>query len=360
MSSTRDSVSLSSLSSGSMQSKENVGRRLEEGSVSPMAVVGRIPMETITEVREDPPENHVIARDVDRGIVSLERVAARRLCYGGAPPIKRSAYLTTSEQLGILAGFLCSLSIVVSATVSPFIFILLRHEAPTTDNMAILVKEGGRSHFLNADGSTKYPFSWTGHMAQVGKKNLTKFQALRKEKAVKAKAVGNTEVPNLQESLVEVHVHNGTKRKAELPARPSRGKDVKKMRVALLGQGSSSGAKGPKVGLIELSETTVRKDIEINMTETLINSIDSMESDPLVRTMVEFSNKALILSRRVGSMYRREMKEGNREKLEDLQGKVDKFAEEKAAWEKEREEWKEEKKEVGDLKGSLFGFRDEA
>jgi len=74
-------------------------------------------------------------------------------------------------------------------------------------------------------------------MAQDGKKNLTLFQALRKEKAVKAKAAGNTEVLNLQESFVEVHVHGGTKRKAELPARPGKDKDVKKVRAALLGQG---------------------------------------------------------------------------------------------------------------------------
>ena len=90
-------------------------------------------------------------------------------------------------------------------------------------------------------------------------------------------------------------MHGGTKRKAELPASPGRGKDVKKVRAALLGSGSSSGAKGPKARLIELPETTVRKDIEINMSETLINSIDSMESNHLVRTMVEFSSKALIL-----------------------------------------------------------------
>ena len=25
----------------------------------------------------------------------------------------------------------------------------------------MVVKEGGRSYFLNADGSTKFPFSWT-------------------------------------------------------------------------------------------------------------------------------------------------------------------------------------------------------
>ena len=156
-------------------------------------------------------------------------------------------------------------------------------------------------------------------MAQAGKKNLTLFQTMRKEKAVKAKAIGKTEVPNLQESLVEVHVHGGTKRKAELPARPGKGEDVKKVRASLLGQGSLSGAKGPEAGLIELPKTAVRKDITINLQKIVINSIDNMESDHLVRTMVEFGSKALILSRRVGSLYRREVKEGNREKVEELQ-----------------------------------------
>ena len=66
------------------------------------------------------------------------------------------------------------------------------------------------------------------HIAQLGKKNLTLFQTLRKEKATRATTVKSTEVPNLQESLVEVHVHRGTKRKAELPARYGEGKDVKK------------------------------------------------------------------------------------------------------------------------------------
>ena len=83
------------------------------------------------------------------------------------------------------------------------------------------------------------------------------------------------------------------------------------MRAAFLGQGSSSGVKGLEAGLIELSKMSVRKDIEITMPETLINSIDSMEPDHLVRTMVEFSSNALILGRRVGSLYRRELKEGN-------------------------------------------------
>ncbi|QCD93514.1 hypothetical protein DEO72_LG5g1589 [Vigna unguiculata] len=136
----------------------------------------------------------------------------------------------------------------------------------------------------------------------------------------------------------------------ELPARPSKGKDVKKVRAALLGPGSSSGTKGPESGLIELPETSIKKDIDINLLETIINSIDSMEPDHLVRTMVEFGSKALILSHRVGSLYRRDVKEGNREKMEELQGKVDKFAKERAAWKKEKESWEEEKKRLGTWK----------
>ncbi|QCE03161.1 hypothetical protein DEO72_LG8g1183 [Vigna unguiculata] len=71
---------------------------------------------------------------------------------------------------------------------------------------------------------------------------------LRKEKAARARDVGSTEVPNLQESLVEVHVHGGTKRKAELSAMPSKGKDVKKVRVALLGPRASASGGGPEAG----------------------------------------------------------------------------------------------------------------
>jgi len=56
MSSTSDSVSLSSSSSGSIWSREDIGRRPKEGSVSSAVGVGRIPMETITKVREDPLE----------------------------------------------------------------------------------------------------------------------------------------------------------------------------------------------------------------------------------------------------------------------------------------------------------------
>jgi len=153
---------------------------------------------------------------------------------------------------------------------------------------------------------------------------LALFQSLRKEMAAKAKAAGKTDVPNLQESVLEVHIHGGTKRKAELLPRHNKGKDVKRVRAALLGTGSTSGVelasgeKGPESGLIELSEISVRKDITINLSDTIVNSIDSMDADHIVRTMVEFGSKALIFSRRVRSLYRREVKEGGWEKVEEL------------------------------------------
>ncbi|QCE10253.1 hypothetical protein DEO72_LG10g1481 [Vigna unguiculata] len=195
----------------------------------------------------------------------------------------------------------------------------------------VVVKEGGEAYFLNADGSAKFSFSWTNNPSRYKDMGMDELSAGDKEVVetllkfvdklpteglvrvynsvhpiidIEGKAVGKTDVPNLQESMVEVHVHGGTKRKAELPPRPGKGKDVKKVRAALLGTGSASGAgsasgeKGPESGLIELPEISVRKDISITLPDTIVNSIDNMDAEHIVRTMVEFGSKALVLSRR--------------------------------------------------------------
>ncbi|QCE04912.1 hypothetical protein DEO72_LG8g2953 [Vigna unguiculata] len=365
MSSSSDIMSLSSSSSGSVESSRGVGRRVEEESNSSVAVVGRISMETVTEVREDPLEEitesncptkagydwvaadvrnqsslfqwsrqlnswlnytSVIAKGVDCSIVSLEQVSAVEcVCHSqeGAAEKFFHMYMCHFSQLHVrlplddfTMGVLRQLN-VAPTQLHPNSLAYLRPSISRLDAFSesfknfkdgyfkVMVKEEGKSHYLNVDGSTKFPFSWTGspsrykdmgtdklsaadkevvevlmkffdklptkglvrvynlvhpiidiegHMAQAGKKNLTLFQALRKERAVKAKTAGNTE-----------------------------GKDVKKVRAALLRQGSSSGAKGPEAGLIELPETSVRKDIDINLSEIVINSIDSMEPDHLVR-----------------------------------------------------------------------------
>jgi len=54
--SSSDSVSLSTSSSESIESRRSRGRHVEEESTSSGGMVGRITMEMVTEVREDPPE----------------------------------------------------------------------------------------------------------------------------------------------------------------------------------------------------------------------------------------------------------------------------------------------------------------
>jgi len=56
MSSTSDSMSLTTSSNGSGRSREGIGRQSDEESGNHVVGVGRISMETVTKVREDPPE----------------------------------------------------------------------------------------------------------------------------------------------------------------------------------------------------------------------------------------------------------------------------------------------------------------
>jgi len=110
----------------------------------------------------------------------------------------------------------------------------------------------------------------------------------------------------------------------------------------LLGRDLLSGAKKPKADLIKLSKTTVWCDIEINLAESLVNSIHNMEPSAMVKAMLEFSSNALILGHIVGNLYQRELKEGGRLKVEELKEQIkvqtNKHAEEKVAWKKEKEE----------------------
>ncbi|QCD83295.1 hypothetical protein DEO72_LG2g3639 [Vigna unguiculata] len=149
----------------------------------------------------------------------------------------------------------------------------------------------------------------------VGKKNLNLFQTLRREQAKKSRNAGNTE---------------------------GIGKDLKKVRSVLLEPKSTSGTKKPKSCLIELSEATIRRDIDIHLPESVISSMDNMEPNAMIKAMLEFNNKALILGRRVGTLLQKELKEGGRVKVQKLQEELTtqaaKHEEKKATWEKEWEE----------------------
>jgi len=133
MFSTSDSVSLSSSSSASGRSREDGGRQSDDGSGGPTVRTGRILIETVTEVREDPLEEIVesswpakagyewvasdiqnqyslftwsrllkswlnctpiVGRDVSRDIVSLERVSAVEcVCHSQEGAIENFFYM---------------------------------------------------------------------------------------------------------------------------------------------------------------------------------------------------------------------------------------------------------------------------
>ncbi|QCE11543.1 hypothetical protein DEO72_LG10g2776 [Vigna unguiculata] len=354
--SSSDSISLSTSSSESMGTERSRDRQVDEEGTSSGGMISGIPMETVKEVREDPLEELaesdwsakggygwvaadvrnqsslfwwsrllnswlnctlVISKGVSGDIVSLERVSAvDRVCHGQEGVAEKFFYMYMCHfsqlhvrlplddfTMGVLRAlnvaptqlhsnswaYLQAFRILCQSLYlepSPYAFLYFydtRPRQPTTWLPLI----------SRPNGSTKFPFSWTGtpswykdmgmdelsagdkevveilmkfvdklptkglvrvynsvypiidiegHMAQSGKKNLALFQSLRKEMAAKAKAAGKVDVPNLQEFVVEVHVHGGTKRKAELPSRPGKGKDVKKVRAVLFGAGSASGA----------------------------------------------------------------------------------------------------------------------
>jgi len=256
--SSSDSVSLSLSSSESMESGGSIGRHVEEESTSSAGMVGRIPMETVIEVREDPLEElaesnwpakggygwvaadvrnqsslfrwsrllnswlnciPVIAKGVNRGIVSLERVSAiDRVCHGQERATEKFFYMYMCHfsqlhvrlslddfTMGVLRALnvaptqlhpnswaymqaFCVLCQSLYLQPSPHAFLYFydtRPRQPTTwlslvsrpsisrldafslsfkhfkdGYFKVVVKEEGRSHFLNADGSTKFPFSW--------------------------------------------------------------------------------------------------------------------------------------------------------------------------------------------------------
>jgi len=138
-----DSVSLSTSSSENVESGRSGGRQVDEECTSSRGIVSGIPMETVREVREDPPEELaesnwpakggygwvaadvrnqsslfwwsrllnswlnctlVIAKGISGSIVSLERVSAiDRVCHGqeGAPEKFFYMYMCHFSQLHV-------------------------------------------------------------------------------------------------------------------------------------------------------------------------------------------------------------------------------------------------------------------
>jgi len=260
--SSSDSISLStSSSSESTKSERSKGRQFDEEGTSSGVVTSGIPMETVREVREDPPEElaesdwpakggygsaaadvrsqsslfrwsrllnswlnctPVISKGVSGDIVSLERVSAiDRVCHGqeGATEKFFYMYMCHFSQLHVrlplddfTMGVLWALNVAPTQLhpnswaylqafhilcqslylePTPYAFLYFYDTKPRQPAtwlslisrpsisrldafsqsfmhfkdgyFKVVVKEGGKAHFLNADGSTKFPFSWTSN-----------------------------------------------------------------------------------------------------------------------------------------------------------------------------------------------------
>jgi len=258
--SSSDSILLSTSNSESMGSERSKDRKVDEEVTSSGGMTSGIPMETVREVREDPPEElaesdwpakggygwaatdvHnqsslfrwsrllnswlnctlVISKGVSGDIVSLERVSAvDRVCHGQEGVAKKFFYMYTCHfsqlhvrlpfddfTMGVLRAlnvaptqlhpnswaYLQAFYVLCQSLYlepSPYAFLYFydtRPRQPTTwlslisrpsinrlDSFSqsfkhfkdgyfkVVVKEEGKAHFLNADGSTKFPFSWMG------------------------------------------------------------------------------------------------------------------------------------------------------------------------------------------------------
>jgi len=260
--SSSDSISLSTSSSNeSTKLERSRGRQFDEEGTSSGGMTSGIPMETVREVREDPPEelaesnwlakgdygwaaadvrnqsslfrwSHllnswlnctpVISKGVSGDIISLERVSAiDRVCHGQEGAIEKFFYMYMCHfsqlhvrlpldgfTMGVLRALnvaptqlhpnswtylqafriLCQ-SLYLEPTPYDFLYVYnTRPRRPATwlsfisrpsisrldafsqsfknfkdGYFKVVVKEGGKAHFLNADGSTKFSFSWTGN-----------------------------------------------------------------------------------------------------------------------------------------------------------------------------------------------------
>ncbi|QCE13764.1 hypothetical protein DEO72_LG11g762 [Vigna unguiculata] len=132
----------------------------------------------------------VISKGVNRGIVSLERVSAiDRVCHGQEGATEKFFYMYMCHFSQLHAFRILCQSLYLEPTPYAFLYFYdTRPRRPVTwlslisrpsisrldafsqsfklfkdGYFKVVVKGEGKSHFLNADGSTKFPFSWTNN-----------------------------------------------------------------------------------------------------------------------------------------------------------------------------------------------------
>ncbi|QCD78515.1 hypothetical protein DEO72_LG1g2150 [Vigna unguiculata] len=227
-------------------------------------MVGGIPMETVREVREDPPEELAESNWSAKGAMGGWLPMFRGYCFLGEgerhrprmPLVgasNRKVLLHVHVPLlsvtcAVAAGRLQHgprqpttwLSLISRPSISRLVAFSQSFKHFKDGYFKVVVKEEGKSHFLNADGSKKFLFSLTGTPSQYKDMGTDELSAGDKE-VVETLMKFTDKLPTkgltLRKEMAAKAKKAGTKRKAELPPRPGKGKDVKKVRAALLGSG---------------------------------------------------------------------------------------------------------------------------
>ncbi|QCE04126.1 hypothetical protein DEO72_LG8g2159 [Vigna unguiculata] len=180
-------MSLTTSSNGSGRSREGIGRQSDEESGNHVVRVGRISMETVTKVREDPPEE----------IAESSWPAKAFSYFYDTRPQQPTTWLPLVSRTNIsrLDAFMQSFKHFKDG-----FFKAVRYKDMKLKEFSVADKEVVETLMKFTNRLPTKGLVWVynsvhpiidieGHMAQLGKKNLTLFQTLRKEKAARARAV---------------------------------------------------------------------------------------------------------------------------------------------------------------------------
>ncbi|WVZ17038.1 hypothetical protein V8G54_010020 [Vigna mungo] len=116
-------------------------------------------------------------------------------------------------------------------------------------------------------------------------------------------------------------------------------KDRRKLKVELLGQASSSGSesKAFDLGGLKSSVTVMRKGMKIGLKENELKIMEETELVILIRALLEFHSRSLVLYCKVANLLQKKMVNGkNTKNVEELASMKKKYDDDKHAWAEEK------------------------
>ncbi|KAG2395437.1 uncharacterized protein HKW66_Vig0071870 [Vigna angularis] len=192
------------------------------------------------------------------------------------------------------------------------------------------------------------------HTPQVGYEDDL-FTELRMQVEKMAKEVGRTDVPNLQQPETDIYHPGFDKKILELERGRGVGKERKRLRATILDEGKDKDGVARlstefREGAFDISELEgplirMHKGVSIELGGHERKVINDSDPEILFRGLLEFQTRALVLSRRVVHMARKELKGESKMKLaRDLIVERNVREEEHRFWAHEKKKLENEKK----------------